>query len=329
MDRPIKFLFGEPEPNPVNVTGHRPENAEYTLGYAEAELYTIPEGTVLSQFYSNFLIFLELIQFDVTDELSGMFEVQYPAMFLFFDLNGHIQFSDQDDQLIYEATKGTYYATHNTAGTYKFKVPKGSHLVLCITPRLEWFRKGIDDYPKFRDFVNNIESGRGDYSHLQRCIIDDTVLKTLRQLFALSAKSTKGLRSKVVTLTIRLFDLYHEALDFTTHLKGKTPQEKALEIRAYLDSNYTDPYIDNLTQLANRFEIPEWTLVRIFSKVVKSTVHAYIDELRMAFGWKLLQESSLTIKEISHKIGYHYPPYFTRVFKKYFGKTPQEIRKSS
>jgi len=326
MDRPIKFLFGEPQPNPVNVTGHRPENAEYTLSYAEAELYTIPEGTVLTQFYSNFLIFLELIQFDVTDKLSGMFEVQYPAMFLFFDLNGHIQFSDQDDQLIYEATKGTYYATHNTADKYKFKVPKGSHLMLCITPRLEWFRKGIDDYPKFRDFVNNIERGRGGYSHLHRCIIDEPVIKTLRQLFALSTKIARGLHSKVVTLIIRLFDLYHEALDFTAHLKGKTPQEKALEIRTYLDARYTDPYIDNLIQLANRFEIPEWTLVRIFSKEVDSTVHAYIDELRMKLGWKLLQESSLTIKEISHKIGYRYPPYFTRAFKKHFGKTPQEIR---
>lgn len=329
MEKPIKLLFGESKPNPVNVTEDRPGNAEYTLSYGGAEQYTISEGTVLSQFYSNFLVFHELIQIDLTDELSGCFEVQYPAMFLFFDLNGQIQFSDQDDQPIYEATKGTYYATYNSAGMYKFKVPTGRHLMHCIIPRMEWFRKGIDAYPKFLDFVNNIESGKGTYSHLPRCLMEDTVLKTLRQLFTLSAKSTKGLRSKVVTLTIRLFDLYHEALDFPAHLKGKTPQEKAIAIRTYLDAHYTDPYIDNLNQLANRFEIPEWTLVRIFSNVVKSTVHAYIDELRMKLGWKLLQESSLTIKEISHKIGYQYPPYFTRVFKKYFGKTPQEIRNSS
>lgn len=326
MDKTIKFLFGEPEPKPVNVTGNLPKNAVYSLSYAEAELYTIPEGTVLSQFYSNFLVFLELIQLDLTDDLSAGFGVGYPAMFLCFDLDGHFSFSTTDDQPIYEATMDTYYATHNLAGKYNVKIPKGRHLMLCITPRLEWFRKGMDDYPKFRDFVNNIESGKAMYSHLPRCIIDDTILKILRQLFALSAKTARGLRSKAVTLIIRLFDLYHEALDFTEHLKGKTPQEKTIEIRTYLDAHFSDPDVDSLTQLADRFEIPEWTLLRIFSKEVNCTVHAYIDELRMELGWKLLHESSLAIKNISHKIGYRYPPYFTRVFKKHFGKTPQEIR---
>lgn len=47
----------------------------------------------------------------------------------------------------------------------------------------------------------------------------------------------------------------------------------------------------------------------------------------MEYAVELLKEGQLSIAEIAYKTGFDHPPYFTRVFKKYYGATPSEYIK--
>lgn len=55
----------------------------------------------------------------------------------------------------------------------------------------------------------------------------------------------------------------------------------------------------------------------------------YFTLVRMENARRLLEESSLTVSEIAHKVGYDDVSYFSRVFSQYFWVSPTEYRKSS
>ncbi len=57
------------------------------------------------------------------------------------------------------------------------------------------------------------------------------------------------------------------------------------------------------------------------------TPRDYILRHRMEYACKLLKDGNLSIAEIAYKTGFGHPPYFTRVFKKYYGVTPTEYIK--
>lgn len=67
-----------------------------------------------------------------------------------------------------------------------------------------------------------------------------------------------------------------------------------------------------------------------FSKLFKDETGQsftdYITEIRMTQAVELLRDSSLRIYDISERLGFQYPHYFIRKFKKIYGVTPQEFR---
>lgn len=66
---------------------------------------------------------------------------------------------------------------------------------------------------------------------------------------------------------------------------------------------------------------------KLFEKMkalLNTTPRDYIQKRRMERAAELLKEGSLNIAEIAYKTGFGHPPYFTRVFKKYYGVTPTE-----
>ena len=69
---------------------------------------------------------------------------------------------------------------------------------------------------------------------------------------------------------------------------------------------------------------------KLFEKMkalMNMTPRDYILKRRMEYATELLMEGNLNIAEIAYKTGFGHPPYFTRVFKKYYGVTPSEYIK--
>lgn len=81
-----------------------------------------------------------------------------------------------------------------------------------------------------------------------------------------------------------------------------------------------------LITLADKVNLNPSYFSRLFKDRTDKNLYDYILEMRMAKAKELLKLSSEKIQNISYAVGYDSAQSFTRVFKKYFGKSPTEYR---
>lgn len=79
-----------------------------------------------------------------------------------------------------------------------------------------------------------------------------------------------------------------------------------------------------LEDLAAAVRVSASYLSRMFSEEVGATFTEILTELRVEAAKNLLSDPMLSIKEVSHNVGYLDPNYFGRVFKRLTGLTPSE-----
>lgn len=101
--------------------------------------------------------------------------------------------------------------------------------------------------------------------------------------------------------------------------------EKAI---AYLQSNYGDPNI-SAQYLADKYHITRSYFSRLFHEKCGCTFPDYLAALRIERARELLLErENLSIQEICELVGYSNASYFTTSFKKKYGMTPGQFRRS-
>lgn len=67
-------------------------------------------------------------------------------------------------------------------------------------------------------------------------------------------------------------------------------------------------------------------LSRMYKIETSESLSQYLYRIRMEKAANYLRKTDMKIYEITAKLGYQYAPYFIKVFKQYFGVTPQEYR---
>lgn len=103
---------------------------------------------------------------------------------------------------------------------------------------------------------------------------------------------------------------------------------KKLEIvgvKEYLDGHYIEKI--TLDELASRFFISKYYMLKLFNESYGITINNYINNLRITKAKQLLRFSDMRIEEIGHAVGMEDANYFSRAFKKIEGISPSEYRK--
>lgn len=79
-------------------------------------------------------------------------------------------------------------------------------------------------------------------------------------------------------------------------------------------------------QLERSLERKYEYLCQVFRKYTGTTIHHYVQQLRVQRAKHLLHQTDKTVKDISLEVGYQEPFYFSRIFKKMDGVSPQHYR---
>lgn len=85
----------------------------------------------------------------------------------------------------------------------------------------------------------------------------------------------------------------------------------------------------NVESFVSDMGIGRTLLYQKINDILGMSIKEFIMDIRLKRGAQLLEESDLTVSEISDSTGFNNPKYFSICFKKHFGLTPTEFRKKS
>lgn len=129
--------------------------------------------------------------------------------------------------------------------------------------------------------------------------------------------------SRFESLEQMIFCLYEYAetvMDQLSEGHDTSGREIVDSVRKYIQDFYGSDI--TLNKISKKNHINPIYFSRIFKSYVGENFNNYLTRIRMEEAMKLMNSSSLKIHEISGIIGYEDPKYFSKVFKKHFGKSP-------
>ena len=109
---------------------------------------------------------------------------------------------------------------------------------------------------------------------------------------------------------------------------ARSPAELADSCAQFILEHISDSDL-SVTMVANSVYLNPIYLNRVFKKEKGQSISQWIMKERMELAGKLLLTTESSASEIAYQTGYNNYPYFSTVFKKYFGKTPSQYVKSN
>lgn len=313
MQRSVRLEFRSSS-TVKDITGNIPRWCPDNIPYAKVERTVVREGIFVTQFYSHFLFFIELLDIDLQSDIIVDFVVEKTSLFLFMMMEGKIEFQLPDEVLTMVVFGGTCYATYNHEGRFSFFLPKGKHRLCYIVPRTEWVAKNIKSYPRLEQFLETMKHGESSYGHLPSCEINRGMELGLLKLFRRYERKDKDLEAVLLRDVKRV--MYH----YQTLLDAKLAQRPLL-IKEYIERNYNNPKLNNVL-LMKEFHIIEKTLISMFKSKFGTTPYNYLIELRMERAKILLEGKEKTPTKVSVLVGYDNFRSFSARFKETFGLSP-------
>ncbi|NBJ92016.1 response regulator [Parablautia muri] len=96
-------------------------------------------------------------------------------------------------------------------------------------------------------------------------------------------------------------------------------------VRNYVDKNYMNAC--RVEDMAEKINLSPNYLRSLFKIGTGQTILEYITDVRMQQACELLRDKRLKVKDVSSRAGYENVSYFSQIFTKRFGVTPNEYRK--
>ena len=106
-----------------------------------------------------------------------------------------------------------------------------------------------------------------------------------------------------------------------------TPENNKIvqSVKDYTEQNISKDF--SISELCNAINISRTKLYEAFKDEQNRGVSSYIRETRLKKANKLLKTTDLPIWHVAQEVGFSDYNYFSRVYKKHYGKSPKGYRK--
>ena len=118
-------------------------------------------------------------------------------------------------------------------------------------------------------------------------------------------------------------EVYRKTIEFFNHNKYSRSRKTAYNVKKYIEENYTKPEL-TVEQIAAGLYVDSSYLRRTFKKKFNMKITDFLTQIRMEKARELLVQDRYKLSDISEMVGFNDSSYLSKVFKKYFGKSPSE-----
>lgn len=128
----------------------------------------------------------------------------------------------------------------------------------------------------------------------------------------------------ILLRTMRLGESGEYSQGHFYHSREKLENRLAQDIRAYLEGHVYERL--SLERLSEEFHFGVSTLCNIYKKATGQTImHSFL-LFKLEEAKRMLREDKLPIAEISARLGFETPQYFSRIFSRHVGVSPKAFR---
>ncbi len=114
-----------------------------------------------------------------------------------------------------------------------------------------------------------------------------------------------------------------ETTDVTAHLPNPLDNTFLEKLSQLVDEHMDDPEF-GVDMLARKVAMSQPVLYKKLKAVTNMSVNDFVKSLRLKKAAELIRKKQHTVYEVAYMVGYNDRKYFSREFKKQFGKTPTE-----
>lgn len=109
--------------------------------------------------------------------------------------------------------------------------------------------------------------------------------------------------------------------------KHHSPTDLPTAVISYVSEHFCEPL--TLEQLSRELGVCRYYLSRIFTQVLHTGFHEYVNTLRIDYAKKVLLNTQDAILDVAIQCGFQNQQTFNRVFKEFCGVTPSAYRKNT
>ena len=208
--------------------------------------------------------------------------------------------------------------------------------MVIINPNVEHTEKSLDSSPleyivfgvdglTFQFGERNTPVSYGYYNYSS----DKKHLLNFSQLMIREITEKKRGYERVCHAILEVLIIYitrNERLGLLSLESTRIPKECAL-VKRYLDSNYAQPI--TLDSLAESTHINKFYLSHTFTKYLGMSPITYLIHRRLEVSKDMLTQTNHSIAEIASSTGFASQSYFSQIFRKFTGMSPNQYRKQN
>lgn len=181
----------------------------------------------------------------------------------------------------------------------------------------------VSGYDEFSYAQKAVKLGAVEY--LVKPMEDEDTYRAIRSACARVDEQRKyqSLQEKLQNVEDSKIKVFTTYLDSSDGIKSEYTQQA---IR-YIEEHYADDI--NVRSIAAALSISESHLSKVFKDTVHSTIGEYLTNYRINRACMLLKDPQIRIYEVAVRCGYNDQRYFSVIFKRIMGLTPNEFRSRS
>ncbi len=184
-------------------------------------------------------------------------------------------------------------------------LPKNCLIAPHITPVIQLAKYESDFFKCYTEILRHQEKNEPGFDLLLKCLVMKMLVMVLKETyFKQHPQAANGFE----------FETYDKTTIVNT-------------IVDYMDENYM--HTISLDKISRNLYLSPVYISKIFKEETGESPINHLIKVRLAKAREILQQSSLSIKEVAKSVGYEDPYYFSKLFKKYYGTSPLKFKQNS
>ncbi|MCI8338088.1 MAG: AraC family transcriptional regulator [Lachnospiraceae bacterium] len=238
---------------------------------------------------------------------------------------GKMNYDVNGKKILLQAGDSIVVNSHQLHFGYDYKQEECEFAVILFHPSI--LDSNLHTYQKMvSPIINSSAEPYWHFSQNHSGILEITRL--LQQIFAL-----RGDRKHSEYLLLGLIHcLWHTIFRYSDHslYKHAVLEHPDVHLQKQMVSYVHQHYSENieLEDIASSGNISRSKCCKIFQKYLQQSPVAFLNAYRMEISCNLLKDTSFSITQIAISCGYNHPSYFSKMFMRKYGCTPNQYRKA-